>query len=792
MPETNQAALKLIQQGIDTLFQSTDVLEVRVPKAGPKGTISGNFEVGNPKLVETIADLSGRYPAVYYILNPINPALLSRAKNRIKTHSTNTATDADIISRIHLLIDCDPIRPAGISSTDAEKETSRSQARAVLNYLTDLGWPKPIIADSGNGYHLLYNIDLPNDKPSADLVKGVLKSLAAKFDSDASKVDQGVFNAARIVKAYGSLACKGDSTEDRPHRLSKLIKCGDGIIVSVEQLQALAADCVVPVKAEVAALGDVTHEQKESFEKYLGPDGHNIEFEEVGYDAPNHRWAYSISIGCPYREMHTNPDSCMLDKEFYVYISPNGPQCKCVHSSCEMTWSKYKNWLIEKSGKNFPMIEQYVTPTVYVGFYDEDAAKMAAAIAAISEVPSFPETALNDSWAGEMAKNITEHTFIPPCFAYSNIKTALGSIVDGLVGFPNYPGFHTRHYNVNVSQSASQGKSQSQLRTIGDDGIVGPLTYTLQTNGVELLKGGLFGSGENGKKILSELSHRHVLIRYDELVLMFQKISAQNSTLGTLFLEMFEAKNSAAGSLTNGHSVVEDVSLSFTGSIVQDNFKKTLEGSSAVSSGLLSRFTLTFAKPTAFLKEWPDPNPNQDKITALVKKIVDRVLWLKQSDGMKNVFVPEQDSEAKLLRGDFLEKFAKSHEDTEDGISDRLDSHFRRDLLLRAVFSDEMRITAQMTQDSIDWVNHQLALRKRLWVGERKNPVEQMALRIRKILKAHICATKRELLQLCNVEREGSDETFNRAIRAMHFGTHVIEIVKTNRKGGEVFALVKE
>jgi len=60
------------------------------------------------------------------------------------------------------LIDCDPVRPSGISATDDERKTAADIARQIGRYLRREGWPEPFVADSGNGYHLLYSVDLPN------------------------------------------------------------------------------------------------------------------------------------------------------------------------------------------------------------------------------------------------------------------------------------------------------------------------------------------------------------------------------------------------------------------------------------------------------------------------------------------------------------------------------------------------------------------------------------------------------------------------------------------------------
>jgi hypothetical protein len=145
-----------IQAAIKVLFEPGQVVELRAPKTGKDGTISGYFN-DHPKLAQELEELSGEVGAVYYTLNPVNPALLARANNRIKTraeHLTNDAPD-NIVGRNWLLIDCDPVRPAQISATDEEKKAAKQLASQVRNHLRSLGWPEPVVCDSGNGYHLM-------------------------------------------------------------------------------------------------------------------------------------------------------------------------------------------------------------------------------------------------------------------------------------------------------------------------------------------------------------------------------------------------------------------------------------------------------------------------------------------------------------------------------------------------------------------------------------------------------------------------------------------------------------
>ena len=145
------------------------------------------------------------------------------------------------LKRRWLLIDADPVRISGMSSTDAEREKAREVVDRVRKELTTNGWPVPVVADSGNGYHLLYRIDLPADDQG--LVKRVLTALAARFDTEQVKIDQKVYNPGRIVKLYGTLARKGSNVPQRPHRTSQVLDVPIKIeVVPQELLEALAAE----------------------------------------------------------------------------------------------------------------------------------------------------------------------------------------------------------------------------------------------------------------------------------------------------------------------------------------------------------------------------------------------------------------------------------------------------------------------------------------------------------------------------------------------------------------------
>ncbi len=194
-------------------------------------------------MVDAAEFWSGKAEGVYFTLNPVQPDLLALAANRAKPYAEHSTTDKDILCRRFLLLDFDPKRRSGISATDAEHQAALNRAIECRQCLRDLGWPDPLFNNSGNGAHLIYRIDLKNDKAANALVKAVLNALAAKWDDDAVTVDKSVHNAARIVKLPGTLAAKGDHIEDRPHRIARIIDLPEHkAIVTREQLDAIAGE----------------------------------------------------------------------------------------------------------------------------------------------------------------------------------------------------------------------------------------------------------------------------------------------------------------------------------------------------------------------------------------------------------------------------------------------------------------------------------------------------------------------------------------------------------------------
>jgi hypothetical protein len=199
--------------------------EARSIPAGRSVLVRGSDLPGAVLAIEQIAD----GPGTCVTLNPVRPDLKGAARV------------ADVLIRRHLLIDVDSVRPSNANATDAEKHEAERVIGAVAADLERRGWPGPLVIDSGNGWHLIYRIDLPNDGLSQKLLGRCLKALAAAHDTPGANVDTKVHNASRITKLPGTWARKGPHTPERPCRQARLVSEPTAFTaVPVEALDALA------------------------------------------------------------------------------------------------------------------------------------------------------------------------------------------------------------------------------------------------------------------------------------------------------------------------------------------------------------------------------------------------------------------------------------------------------------------------------------------------------------------------------------------------------------------------
>jgi hypothetical protein len=203
------------------------VVEVRILGSHYGGVCSGFFEPGcQEAFIDACVHYSNNVKGVYATLNPVKPSAIQRPPNQVRAGAKVTTADADIASRRWLPIDLDPVRAAGASASDLEHAAAVQLAWEIDAWLQhEIGLPDEsiVVADSGNGAHLLARVDLPHDDQALRIVTSVLAAIDARFSNEQVKVDRSTSNAARIWKVYGTVAAKGEPTVERPHAMARLL-----------------------------------------------------------------------------------------------------------------------------------------------------------------------------------------------------------------------------------------------------------------------------------------------------------------------------------------------------------------------------------------------------------------------------------------------------------------------------------------------------------------------------------------------------------------------------------------
>ncbi|MDK2974455.1 MAG: hypothetical protein PWP08_826 [Methanofollis sp.] len=310
----------MIGEALAALFPEGGVVEVRA--LGDYATHSGYFDDFTKLAACAEAlDADPEVRGIYVTLNVVNPALLARRANRVKmrlTRSDPTTSDADIVRRRWLPVDLDPVRPSGVSSTEEEHAAALRRADEIALWLDEQGFLFPIRADSGNGAHLLYAIDLPNDDAATALVKGVLATLDALFSDGKVTVDTANFNAARIWKLYGTCSRKGDNTPERPHRRAKVLSVpGERGTVPAEKLKAIAA--LLPTEAPATPAQTGSHIDLAAWLKEHGL--------AVRSTRPWQGGTLHVLEDCPFSAAHH-------DGAFAVQFPSGAIYAGCHHASC--------------------------------------------------------------------------------------------------------------------------------------------------------------------------------------------------------------------------------------------------------------------------------------------------------------------------------------------------------------------------------------------------------------------------------------------------------------------------
>jgi putative DNA primase/helicase len=330
------ADVAAVRAALEALVPAGQVFEVRALEATTSAdryprTHSGYFD--SPAKAAAAVGTLRSARGVYFTPNPVNPALLARANNRLRAAGKGdpSTADHDVTGRRFLLVDADAVRPSGISSTDDEHAAALERIDAIAEDLANEGWPLPIRGDSGNGGHAMYLVDLPQG--DGGLVAAVLSGLAQRYSDDAVKIDTAVFNPARIWKLYGTLVAKGDDTPDRPHRMAKLLSVPEALeVVTADQLRAMAVvpeQPKPPAKVNGHANGrhngaPATYDGAAFVSRYLDAGPAETLHERGG--GTGTKWVLNV---CPFNSDHTDKSAVVMQ------MASGAMSFRCHHNGCD-------------------------------------------------------------------------------------------------------------------------------------------------------------------------------------------------------------------------------------------------------------------------------------------------------------------------------------------------------------------------------------------------------------------------------------------------------------------------
>jgi RecA-family ATPase len=265
---------------------------------------------------------SGGAAGVYFTPNPVAPELLNRAINRVEKWAKQTTADSDVLRLKVLLVDFDPERVSGISATAEEHQAALDLAEEVQRVLSSYGWPSPIRGDSGNGANLVYFINLANERENVQLLESVLKALDFQHSTDKVKVDVQTCNPSRLWRVYGTKNCKGDSSDERPHRHSRILEFPEQrVLVPHDLLEAYAQTYGPPTKKPVSQA--TTGRNEFDLERWIAESRLNVV--KHGPWQGGERWILGT---CPWNEEHTDRSAHI------VRLSSGAIAAGCHHAHC--------------------------------------------------------------------------------------------------------------------------------------------------------------------------------------------------------------------------------------------------------------------------------------------------------------------------------------------------------------------------------------------------------------------------------------------------------------------------
>ena len=450
-----------------------------------------------------------------------------------------------------------------------------------------------------------------------------------------------------------------------------------------------------------------------------------------------------------------------------------------------------------EDGANYP--DEKIKEIAHAAFNKFDAMESSPIVMVGSPDPEIEEgipesspTSVDGDYLGDLTTALTKGTFIPPAFARATLKTMMGTVLDGIIGFPNEETLHMRHWTALISARPEAGKS-----VVWERCCLFLKKMLVEKYGVIFPHSGFFSSGEHAIRVMAENDGKAHLAYFDEMKSLFEKGSNSGSTLFSKLLELYEQKSAGVGSVTSHKASFDNVGLSMTGGFTRDGYERAVSGKNAGGNGFLSRMVMEYSNGITHVGDWDQMDPAT--INAAVEHIQSSIQWLMNYVGEVNKgkpFIPEETEDAKVVRSAFQvwlndEKKRVQEENPDSGIASRLESHFKRDLLLRVAFTPERKITKELTERSVIWAKHQLLLREGVYPVDSGNDTEKFEKRIVAAIRKQGPLTKAGVQKFSNADKSsGGYEAWNRAWTSLLKADKVVVSKHKSNRGKEKYGFM--
>lgn len=162
----------------------------------------------------------------------------------------------DVAAYVRFLVDIDrkikSVDGKRVMASDDERDALRKAANEVSRWVSRILDCHPLLADSGNGFHLCWNLRpvpfgsaIAPSQDNQDLYRECLSAIKQRFDDGTVEIDASISEPEQIIRLWGTHNRRSPETEGRPHRQSIILEQASGAAWAT-QLELLACEYHAP------------------------------------------------------------------------------------------------------------------------------------------------------------------------------------------------------------------------------------------------------------------------------------------------------------------------------------------------------------------------------------------------------------------------------------------------------------------------------------------------------------------------------------------------------------------